>query len=73
MIKQDPNKKDLLYVGTDRGVYVSPDGGDNWHVLGKNLPTVYVHDLVVQTAEDFLVAATHGRGCYVLDIRDLRK
>ncbi len=72
VIKQDPANKDLLFVGTDRAVYVSTDGAETWHVLGKGLPTVYVHDLALQTKEDFAVIATHGRGCYVLDIRDLR-
>lgn len=72
VIKQDPRNAKLLYLGTDRGVYVSTDGGEKWHVLGKNLPTVYVHDLVIQTVEDYAVIATHGRGNYILDIRDLR-
>jgi photosystem II stability/assembly factor-like uncharacterized protein len=72
VIKQDPENQDLLFAGTDRGVYVSTDGGEKWEVLGKDLPTVYVHDLTLQTVEDFCVIATHGRGCYVLDIRDLR-
>jgi len=72
VIKQDPAKADLLYLGTDRGVYVTTDGGEKWHVLGKDLPTVYVHDLEIQTVEDYAVIATHGRGNYVLDIRALR-
>lgn len=73
VIKQDPEDKDLLFAGTDRAVYFTVDGGESWEVAGRDLPTVYVHDLVIQTAEDYLVIATHGRGCYVLDIRDLRK
>ncbi|MEL7500017.1 MAG: hypothetical protein AAFN77_20615 [Planctomycetota bacterium] len=72
VIKQDPDNKNLLFVGTDRAVYVSNDGAKTWDVLGKGLPTVYVHDIALQTKEDFAVIATHGRGCYVLDIRDLR-
>lgn len=72
VIKQDPSNAKLLYLGTDRGVYVSTDGGSRWHVLGKGLPTVYVHDLEIQTVEDYAVIATHGRGNYVLDIRGLR-
>ncbi len=72
VIKQDPSNKELLFAGTDRGVYVSINGGEDWEVLGKDLPTTYVHDLALQTAEDFCVIATHGRGCYVLDIRELR-
>ncbi len=73
VIKQDPANADLLYVGTDRGVYVTTNGAESWAVLGKDLPTVYVHDIAIQTVEDFLVISTHGRGCFVLDIRDLRR
>ncbi len=72
VIKQDPQNKDLLFAGTDRSVYVSTDGGTTWDVLGNGLPTTYVHDIAIQTVEDYLVIATHGRGCFVLDIRDLR-
>lgn len=72
VIKQDPANQNLLFVGTDRGVYVSTNGAESWEVLGKDLPTVYVHDLALQTTEDYAVISTHGRGCFVLDIRDLR-
>jgi hypothetical protein len=72
VIKQDPTNQNLLFAGTDRGVYVSTNGAESWDVLGKDLPTVYVHDLALQTTEDFAVVSTHGRGCFVLDIRNLR-
>ncbi len=72
VIKQDPKNKDLLYAGTDKGVYVSTNGGEHWDVLGSGLPTVYVHDLAVHPTEDMAVIATHGRGCWLLDIRALR-
>ena len=72
VVKQDPGNKDLLYVGTDRGVYVTTDGGDTWHVLGVDLPTAFVHDLKIQHVEDYAVIACHGRGVWVLDIRELR-
>ncbi len=62
----------MLYPGTDRGVYVTTTGGKHWHVPGKGLPTVFVHDLEIQMARDFAVIATHGRGDHVLDIRELR-
>ena len=72
VIKQDPSNKNLLFLGTDRAVYVSSDGAETWEVLGKDLPTTYVHDLALQTVEDYAVITTHGRGCFVLDIRELR-
>jgi photosystem II stability/assembly factor-like uncharacterized protein len=73
VIKQDPANESLLYAGTDRGVYVTTNGGESWDVLGAGLPTVYVHDLAIQVVEDFVVISTHGRGCFVLDVRELRR
>lgn len=67
VIREDPNNEKVLYVGTDIGVYVTVDGGQTWHVLGSNLPSTFVHDLVVHPRDNVLVAATHGRGLWVID------
>jgi len=67
VIREDPNNEKVLYVGTDIGVYVTVDGGQTWHVLGGNLPSTFVHDLVVHPRDNVLVAATHGRGLWVID------
>jgi photosystem II stability/assembly factor-like uncharacterized protein len=64
-LREDPQVPGLLYLATDRGVYVSWDGGETWRSLQANLPLVPVHDLVVHG--DDLVVATHGRGIWVLD------
>jgi photosystem II stability/assembly factor-like uncharacterized protein len=72
VIKEDPADKDLLYLGTDLAVYVSTDGGKTWDVLGGGLPTVFVHDIVVQVPENLLVIGTHGRGAWVLDLLPVR-
>lgn len=61
----DLRRKGLLYAGTETGVYVSFDDGDNWQTLQLNLPVVSVHDLAVHGND--LVAATHGRAFWVLD------
>ena len=66
MIREDPADKNILYVGTDVGVYVSKDKGSTWEVLG-DLPCAYVHDLAIQARENLLIVATHGRGMFVLD------
>ena len=66
VIREDPIKRDLLYVGTDASVYVSNDGGKKWDVLG-NLPFAYVHDLQIHPRDNFIIIATHGRGMFVLD------
>ena len=64
-VREDPKRKGLLYVGTERGVWFSPDDGATWQPLRLNLPTVAVHDLVVK--DDDLVLATHGRSIWILD------
>lgn len=67
VIREDPVDRNILYVGTDLGVYVSKDRGQSWQVLGGNLPSVYVHDLIIHPRDNVLVIATHGRGMWVLD------
>jgi len=67
VIREDPVNKDILYVGTDMGVYVTTDGGKTWMVLGGNLPTVYAHDLIIHPRDNVVVVATHGRGMWALD------
>jgi photosystem II stability/assembly factor-like uncharacterized protein len=65
VVREDPARRDLLYVGTEAGVRVSFDGGGSWRSLHGTLPVVPVHDLVVKG--DDLVAATHGRSIWILD------
>ena len=65
-IREDPFNKDILYAGTDGGVFVSKDGGKQWEVLGK-LPFCYVHDLIIHPRDNMIVIATHGRGIWVTD------
>jgi photosystem II stability/assembly factor-like uncharacterized protein len=64
-IREDPSARGVLYLGTERGVWISRDGGSAWERLKLNLPTVAVHDLRVK--DDDLVVATHGRSLWVLD------
>jgi len=65
-IKQDHIDPNLLFVGTEFGAYFSNDGGKVWNKLA-GLPTIAVYDLDIQQRENDLVAATFGRGMYVLD------
>ena len=67
VIREDPVNENILYVGTDMGVYVTLDGGKTWTALGGNLPTAYVHDLIIHPRDNVIVIATHGRGMWVLD------
>jgi len=65
VIREDPATPGLLFVGTETGVFVSLDDGGHWEPLRSNLPTVPVHDLAVKNSD--LIAATHGRGFWILD------
>jgi len=67
VIREDPVDKNILYVGTDCGVYVTTDGAKTWNVLGANLPSSYVHDLIIHPRDNIIVIATHGRGTWALD------
>ncbi|MEE4115370.1 MAG: hypothetical protein V2I37_04330 [Marinilabiliaceae bacterium] len=67
VIREDPLNKDILYIGTDVGVYVSKNRGNSWEVLGGNLPSCFVHDLIIHPRDNIIVIATHGRGMYALD------
>ncbi|HET9483000.1 MAG TPA: hypothetical protein VFO79_03515 [Xanthomonadales bacterium] len=68
VVREDPVNADVLYVGTDRGVYVSLDRGRSWTALQNNLPKVPVHDLMVHPRERELIAATHGRSVWIVDV-----
>ncbi|MFB3079779.1 MAG: hypothetical protein ACE1Y4_17430, partial [Lysobacterales bacterium] len=65
-IIEDHIDPDLLFAGTEYGLYFSNDGGDNWHEL-TSLPTIAVRDLEIQRREVDLVIGTFGRGIYILD------
>src|SRR5215213_4980643 len=67
VIREDPNKRGLLYAGTETGMYVSFDNGDRWQPLQLNLPIVPITDLAIQKRENELVVATQGRSFWILD------
>ena len=65
VVREDPRQQGVLYAGTEAGMFVSYDDGGNWHSLQLNLPPVPITDLSLR--HDSLVAATQGRGFWVLD------
>lgn len=73
VIREDPVNKDILYVGTDIGVYVTTDGGKTWNILGGNLPSTFVHDLIIHPRDNIIVIATHGRGMWAMDANPVNK
>ena len=66
-IVQDHIDKNLMFLGTEYGIYVTINGGNNWIKFSNGIPTISIRDLVIQKRENDLVAATFGRGFYVLD------
>jgi photosystem II stability/assembly factor-like uncharacterized protein len=64
-VREDPERKGLLFAGTERTVYVSFDDGDHWQSLKLNLPATSIRDLVIH--QDDVVVGTHGRSFWILD------
>lgn len=65
VVREDPQRKGLLYAGTEQAVFVSFDDGDHWQSLRLNMPATSIRDLVVK--DDDLVVGTHGRSFWILD------
>lgn len=73
VIKEDPVNAQILYLGSDRGAYVSLDRGQSWQALQGGLPNVAVHDLVVHPRDRELVAGTHGRSVWIVDVLPIQE
>src|SRR6056300_350563 len=69
VVREDPVVKDLLFAGTEKGVYVSYNGGEFWDPMQLNLPNVPITDLLIKNND--LIVATQGRSFWVLDDLDL--
>ncbi|MGD8320575.1 MAG: hypothetical protein PVJ02_08975 [Gemmatimonadota bacterium] len=67
VVREDPKNPDLLYLGMERGLFASWDGGKSWTSIRNNIPPVSVRDIKIQREFDDLVVGTHGRGAYILD------
>jgi photosystem II stability/assembly factor-like uncharacterized protein len=67
VIREDPKNKALLFLGTEYGAFCSRDAGLTWASLSLNLPVVPVHDLLIHPRDNDLIAATHGRGIWIMD------
>ena len=67
MITEDPRNKNLLFLGTEYGLYLSLDAGKEWKRFMTGLPTVRVDDIIVHPREHDLIAGTHGRSIWIID------
>ncbi|MEK6688221.1 MAG: hypothetical protein AABZ01_07165, partial [Gemmatimonadota bacterium] len=72
VIREDTRNQNLLFVGTDVGAYVSLDRGGSWQRFMTELPTVPVHDLQIHPRDREMIAATHGRSFWIVDIAPLQ-
>ncbi len=67
VIREDPKNKNLLYVGTEFGLYASIDGGRHWQKFSSSYPTVRTDDILVHPRDNDLIVATHGRSVWIAD------
>ena len=73
VILEDTENENLLFVGTDNGLFVSLDKGKSWEDFSSEMPNVAVHDLVIQPKAKELIVGTHGRSLYKVGIEKLQK
>jgi len=73
VLVEDRKNKNLLFLGSDKGVFVTLDGGKRWFPLRENMPPVVVRDLQIQPDENDLVVGTYGRGTWITDISPLQQ
>src|SRR5262249_46689193 len=72
-LREDTENENVLYLGTEFAVYASIDRGKSWTKINNNLPTVAVHEIAVHPTAGEIVAATHGRSLWILDVSALRQ
>ena len=72
VVREDPKNQDVLYVGSDNGLYASFNRGKSFMTLG-NLPKVAVHDIAIQKTANDIVVGTHGRGVYIASVDSIHK
>jgi hypothetical protein len=70
---EDPKKENIIYAGSDNGLYASFDMGKTFVNAGINLPRVPVHDIAIQQRENELVIGTHGRSIYITKLDAVHK
>ena len=73
VLREDPHNRDLLFVGTSRAVYTSLDRGRTWHRFMSSMPNAPIYDLQIHPRDRELIAATHGRSFWIVDINPLEQ
>lgn len=73
VVREDPVDPNIIYVGTDHGLYVSLNGGESFMHWSNGLPATPIHDLVIHPRDHDIVVGTHGRSIYVASVRHIRE
>lgn len=73
VVREDPKNPNILYIGTDHGLYVSLNQGVTFMGMTNNLPAVSVHDLVIHPRDNDLIVGTHGRSVYIANVEHLQQ
>ena len=73
VIREDTKNKNIIYLGTDNGAYVSFDKGNSWEAFSKGLPSVAIHDIAVQPEARDILLGTHGRSIYKANVTALQQ
>ncbi|MFN3803166.1 MAG: glycosyl hydrolase, partial [Belliella pelovolcani] len=71
VIREDHLHPDLLYIGSDHGLYITMDGGKNYELVQGNIPNVSIYDMVIQKKENDLVIGSHGRSVFIMDLNPI--
>ena len=73
VVKEDPKNENIIYVGSDNGLYASFDRGNTFMTFDGNIPRVPVHDIAIQKSANEVVVATHGRSIYIASLEEVQK
>ncbi len=73
VILEDPVNENILYAGLHRGVYLSTNRGESWSYLGLQMPVTSIADLEIHEPSMDLIAATHGRGIYKMNVKPIQE
>lgn len=73
VVKEDPVNQDLLYVGSDHGLYISLDRGKSFQLMNNGLPATPIHDVVIHPREREIVVGTHGRSLYIGEAKEMQQ
>jgi ligand-binding sensor domain-containing protein len=73
VILEDSENENILYLGTDNGLFISIDKGNTWQDFSSEIPNVAVHDLVIQNREKDLIVGTHGRSIYKVNVANIQQ